>query len=48
MPERDMGRWPVLGEHTDEVLRAELDLSDATLAHLRESGAISAPVTTPA
>jgi crotonobetainyl-CoA:carnitine CoA-transferase CaiB-like acyl-CoA transferase len=48
MPERDMGRWPVLGEHTDEVLRAELALSDATLAHLRESGAISAPVTAPA
>jgi crotonobetainyl-CoA:carnitine CoA-transferase CaiB-like acyl-CoA transferase len=46
--ERDRGRWPVLGEHTDDVLRDELGLDDAELAHLRESGAISAPVTTPA
>jgi formyl-CoA transferase len=48
VPERDRGRWPVLGEHTDEVLRDELGLDDAELARLREAGAISAPVTTPA
>jgi formyl-CoA transferase len=33
-------RVPWLGEHTDEVLAAELGLSDADLAALRERGAI--------
>jgi len=33
-------RPPWLGEHTDEVLRAELGLSDDELADLRASGAI--------
>jgi formyl-CoA transferase len=33
-------RPPWLGEHTDEVLRAELGLSDDELAELRGSGAI--------
>jgi crotonobetainyl-CoA:carnitine CoA-transferase CaiB-like acyl-CoA transferase len=40
VPEREMGRWPVLGEHTDEVLRAELGLDDDDLAKLRDVGAI--------
>lgn len=35
-------RWPTLGEHTDEVLRADLGLSDADLAGLRERGVITA------
>ncbi len=33
-------RVPWVGEHTDEVLRAELGLSDAELARLRDTGAI--------
>jgi formyl-CoA transferase len=33
-------RWPTLGEHTDEVLRADLDLDDAEIARLRTAGAI--------
>lgn len=35
-------RWPTLGQHTDEVLRADLGLSDAELAGLRERGVIAA------
>jgi crotonobetainyl-CoA:carnitine CoA-transferase CaiB-like acyl-CoA transferase len=31
-------RVPWLGEHTDEVLAAELGLDDEQLAHLRDSG----------
>ena len=31
---------PWLGEHTDEVLRAELAVDDATLARLRADGVI--------
>ena len=34
-------RVPWVGEHTDEVLRAELDLGDDELAKLHEDGAIS-------
>jgi len=30
-----------LGEHTDDVLRELLDLSDAEIARLREAGAIA-------
>ncbi len=37
-PER---RVPWLGEHTDEVLAAELGYDEARLAELRESGAIA-------
>jgi formyl-CoA transferase len=37
-PER---RPPWLGEHTDEVLRAELGLTDPELAELRRTGAIA-------
>ncbi len=33
---------PTLGEHTDEVLRGVLGLSDETIAALREAGAIGA------
>jgi crotonobetainyl-CoA:carnitine CoA-transferase CaiB-like acyl-CoA transferase len=36
--EREGERWPTLGEHTDEVLRAELGLSDDDLRSLRERG----------
>jgi hypothetical protein len=32
---------PWLGEHTDEVLGAELGLDDAGLAALREAGVIA-------
>jgi crotonobetainyl-CoA:carnitine CoA-transferase CaiB-like acyl-CoA transferase len=35
-------RWPTLGQHTDEVLRADLGLSDGELAGLRERGVIAA------
>jgi crotonobetainyl-CoA:carnitine CoA-transferase CaiB-like acyl-CoA transferase len=31
---------PVLGQHTDEVLRAWLDLGDGEIADLRKAGAI--------
>jgi crotonobetainyl-CoA:carnitine CoA-transferase CaiB-like acyl-CoA transferase len=34
-------RVPWVGEHTEAVLREELDLSDADLAKLRETGVIS-------
>jgi hypothetical protein len=30
-----------VGEHTDEVLRAELDMDHATLASLRDAGVIT-------
>ena len=33
-------RWPTLGQHTDEILRTELELSDEDLAGLRARGAI--------
>ena len=34
-PERPPHRWPMLGEHTDKVLRTELGLSDDDLKALR-------------
>jgi crotonobetainyl-CoA:carnitine CoA-transferase CaiB-like acyl-CoA transferase len=34
-------RVPWVGEHTDEVLRKELGLSDGQLTDLRAAGAIS-------
>ena len=37
-PEAESTSWPTLGEHTDEVLQAELGLSDAELGDLRASG----------
>lgn len=42
MPEGPVTRWPTLGEHTDEVLRADLGLGDAEIAGLRARGVISA------
>lgn len=39
------GRAPVLGEHTDEVLRSLLDLDDAAIAELQHAGAIGEPRT---
>ncbi len=32
--------WPTLGEHTDEVLRAELGIADGELRSLRDDGVI--------
>jgi crotonobetainyl-CoA:carnitine CoA-transferase CaiB-like acyl-CoA transferase len=40
MTEGPEARVPWVGEHTDEVLREELDLSDTELAHLREQKVI--------
>ena len=34
-------RWPTLGQHSDEVLVEELDLSDAELAALRQKGIVA-------
>ncbi len=42
VPEADDTRVPWLGEHTDDVLRSELDLDDAELDDLRERGVIGA------
>lgn len=39
------GRAPVLGEHTDEVLRSLLDLDDAAIAELQHAGVIGEPRT---
>jgi formyl-CoA transferase len=41
MAEGPETRVPWVGEHTDDVLRAELDLDDATLAKLRDGGIIT-------
>jgi crotonobetainyl-CoA:carnitine CoA-transferase CaiB-like acyl-CoA transferase len=38
--EGPVGRFPRLGQHTDEVLREVLDLDDAALTGLRERGII--------
>ena len=35
-----MQRAPLLGEHTDEVLGAELELDAGTLARLRDDGVV--------
>jgi formyl-CoA transferase len=34
---------PVLGRHSDEVLRADLGLSDAELRELRAAGVVAGP-----
>ena len=39
-PEGDDHRMPWLGEHTDEILRAELGLSDEAIASLRASSVV--------
>jgi crotonobetainyl-CoA:carnitine CoA-transferase CaiB-like acyl-CoA transferase len=44
MAEGPETRVPWAGEHTDEVLRAELGLSDAELCALRDAGVIARPV----
>jgi crotonobetainyl-CoA:carnitine CoA-transferase CaiB-like acyl-CoA transferase len=42
MPERPASRWPTLGEHTDEILRQDLGLSDDEIAGIRARG-VSGP-----
>ncbi len=39
-PEGPVEKWPLIGEHTDEVLRADLGLDDREIRSLREDGAI--------
>lgn len=39
-PEGPVERWPLLGAHTDEVLRETLSLGDAELSALRAAGVI--------
>ncbi|MBM4265642.1 MAG: CoA transferase [Deltaproteobacteria bacterium] len=40
MEEQPSRRWPTLGQHTDEVLRQELGLTDEDVAGLRSRGVI--------
>jgi formyl-CoA transferase len=39
----EVRRSPLLGEHTDEILRKELGFSDKEIAEIKASGAITAP-----
>jgi formyl-CoA transferase len=39
----DVRRSPLLGEHTDEVLRVVLRYSDQEISEIKASGALSAP-----
>src|SRR5260370_139162 len=39
----EVRRSPLLGEHTDEILRKELGFSDKEIAEIKSSGAITAP-----
>ena len=39
-PDQPPNRWPTLGEHTDDILRGELGLTDPDLDDLRARGAI--------
>lgn len=39
-PEGPAKKWPLIGEHTDEVLRADLGLDASEIAALRDDGAI--------
>jgi len=39
----EVKRSPLLGEHTDEILRNELGLSEKEIAEIKASGAITAP-----
>jgi formyl-CoA transferase len=39
----EVKRSPLLGEHTDEILRQELGYSDQEVAEIKASGAITAP-----
>ncbi len=36
-------RWPLLGEHTDEILRQVLGLSEHQVAEIHGSGALDPP-----
>jgi formyl-CoA transferase len=36
-------RSPLLGEHTEQILRKVLDYSEKELAEIRSSGAITTP-----
>ncbi len=40
-PEGPATKWPLVGEHTHELLRADLDLSDADVEALRSEGVIA-------
>ena len=40
-PEGPATKWPLVGEHTHDLLRADLDLSDADLEALRCEGVIA-------
>jgi formyl-CoA transferase len=40
---QDVRRSPLLGEHTDEILRKVLSYSEKELADIKSSGAITAP-----
>jgi formyl-CoA transferase len=39
----EVGRSPLLGEHTDEILKDVLKLSAKDIAEIKNSGALSAP-----
>jgi formyl-CoA transferase len=39
----EVRRSPLLGEHTDEVLRNELGYSESEVADIKASGAVTAP-----
>ncbi|MDE2374487.1 MAG: CoA transferase, partial [Hyphomicrobiales bacterium] len=39
----DVRRSPLLGEHTDEILRKVLGCSDREMAEIKTAGALSAP-----
>jgi formyl-CoA transferase len=39
-PEGPATKWPLIGEHTDAVLRADLGLAEAEIASLRAEGVI--------
>jgi formyl-CoA transferase len=39
----DVRRSPLLGEHTDEILRKVLGCSDKEIAEIKAAGALSAP-----
>jgi len=42
-PSSDVTRSPLLGEHTDEILRQVLGFSDHQLAEIHDSGALDPP-----
>jgi formyl-CoA transferase len=39
----EVRRSPLLGEHTDEILRKELGYSESDIAEIKSSGAVTAP-----